>query len=165
MFKKQKIRLSACPYCGFYIPLNGVGSDANAFQKMLKATLGAINPVTTTLFEPCADVHDMEYHWGDVENLGLFEAQKDDDDLFWNLCHYMVEYPEESPLGIFNRSLVRSARPYFRHKANQYHWALRKGGASVYPKLTCTNPNRVWKQGERYSEQDLENASFAFEIV
>lgn len=137
-----------CVHCGREVKLNGVGSDANFWQKMLKSTLGAINPVTTNLFRPCADVHDMLYHQGDVYGLGLYEAQKDADDTFLELCLYYIDNPKEAGLGLFNSSLVLSNKWYFRYKAHQYYWALRKGGSSVYPKLPCTHKDRIFIQGD-----------------
>lgn len=137
-------RTDQCPFCGRHVILNGIGSDANFWQRMLKSTLGAINPITTTLFEIAADAHDLAYHQGDVFGLGVSEAQKDADEQFHQTCLFLVDNPELSRLGRVNRAIVKMNKFYFRYKANQYYWALKKGGHSVYPKLPCTHVNRVF---------------------
>ena len=158
-------RFTQDPFSGYYCELNGIGSDANFWQRMLKSTLGAINPVTTHLFEIAADGHDLAYFQGDVYGLGIPEAQEDADKQFHQTCLFLVEHPELSSLGLFNRSLVHSNRWYFRYKSDQYYWALRKGGHDVYPKKSCIDPTRIWKPGERWTLEELENSNFKYEIV
>jgi hypothetical protein len=143
-----KITWEQCPFCGRFVKQNGCGRDDTLFQRVLTNTLDKVNPVTTTLFRIASDAHDLLYHQGDIYGLGLFEAQKDADDTFLQSCLFLVDNPDLSELGRFNRGLVSSNEWYFRHKAHQYYRAVRWKGHEAFPKLPCTHPQREFIKGD-----------------
>lgn len=143
-----KITWELCECCGREVKQNGCGSDATFWQRALTRVLDNLNPVTTTLFRPASDLHDVLYHQGDIDNVGLFEAQKNADEEFLQIALFAIEHPEITELGRFNRWLVRSQKWYFRHKAYQYFNALRWKGHEVYPKLPCTHVEREFIKGD-----------------
>lgn len=149
-----------CKHCGRKVVMNGIGSDNGFWQKALKATLNKINPISLMLFDLPSRGHDLCYHQGDINGIGDFNAQKEGDDTFLEECLFLVENPELAlyrklkkgewisvPLGRFNIWTIKANKWYFRHKARQYHWALRVGGAKQFGaknKLPCTHPERVF---------------------
>lgn len=144
----SKVTWCGCTDCGMWVKLNGAGSDANLFQRMVKATIGAINPVTTTLFRDATDHHDMCYHKGDIKGIGNALAQREADDDFLALMLHAIDNPQESSLNAINRWLVRSCKWYFKHKAYQYHWAVRTYGHVSFAKVPCTSVDRIFDPNE-----------------
>lgn len=129
----QSIEYKICDRCLRKVKLQGLGSSATPTKEFLRKLIGFLWPITTKVFRPASDFHDMAVHKGPIFGRSFEKWVEEVDNAFYNVC---VEIVKKRPFW---------QRNYLLLKASECHLALKMNAGKDYPKVPCTCTSR---QGE-----------------